>query len=283
MLVKGWDMTDFVRNPVLMRFHNHQATPIGTVPQVRKGRANDAPALIATSQLFDNEDLDEEGQLIARLALKKLMPARSVGFKPIEVERPQDPAERKKLGLGEWGVLVKRASLVEVSIVNVGSNVNALSKCIDDMVREGLVTKLFADHVLKDQFPSSRVVVQIDGTKSFTPNAKSDESSGGSDLDALRVSVAAIEKGLVETREAIAVVQKTIGAELPALKGMLESMTRGGGAPSAAAEAAPQVPSEPPASTTKSAEVEVLSGTYASVLDAIDRTLATRKNHNPKG
>lgn len=264
IVVAGWDTSAFMRNPILQRYHDSQRLPLGTVQRTRKGKTDDeTPALIALAQYFDEEDQDDEGKLLRRYALRKVMPAVSVGFLPRKTTRPDDPKERAKLGLGEWGVLVDKAELLEISLVNVGCHPDALAKQLQDDVAAGLIPKSIAADVARDFAPSTRTVVTVPGLTledTLTPR-----------LDALT-------KALGDLSTRVDSIHSTLGAELPALKGLLSDATRGSGAPSADL-VSPQVPEVQPAPDSKSAHTEALTAeeVLSHAFDAIDRAVAARR------
>lgn len=262
--VKGWDLAPFKSNPILQRWHLPSRLPVGIVPQIRKGKLDDGrPALLALSQFFDEEDLDEEGRLMRRLALKKLMPARSVGFLPRKTTRPDDPKERAKLGIGDWGVYVEECELLELSVVNVGCNPNALGKALDEEVAAGRITKSLAAQAMadltSDRNPSTRSVVTV---------AKIDDADSAVSVDTRLASIEAKVDAL----------SNTLSAELPALKATLDALTRGAAAPSSS-QGDTQEPEKQPDAEARSAPD---AATFLSeALDAIDKGVEARAR--PKG
>lgn len=265
--VKGWDLDAFKSNPVLLRYHNSEAPPLGTVPQVKRGKKDDgSPALLTLSQFFADDKQDDEGRLLARLVMDGDLPAVSVGFMPLSTLRPETAEERTKLGLGPWGVVYEGAQLLELSVVTVPANPNALMRKLDALAESGALSKALAAQVMKSCEPSTRTIVpvaKIDDTP--TDTAKNDPY-----LERLD----AIDKSL-------GVLTTTLSAELPTLRALLESVTRGSGAPSAA-QGAPQVPEVQPAPDSKSANTEALTGSLQAAFDAIDRAIAARKS-KPRG
>lgn len=259
--VKGWDLEAFRANPVLLRYHNSEAPPLGLVPQVKKGK-NDAgePALLTLSQFFADDKQDDEGRLLCRLVLDGDLPAVSVGFMPLSTLRPETGEERTKLGLGPWGVVYEGAQLLELSVVTVPANPNALMRKLDALAESGGVSKALAAQVLKTLEPSPRVVVPV---AKIAPEL--DISSINSRLDSLQ--------------EAIGAIQSTLGAELPALKGLLETVTRGSGAPSSS-PGDTQEPDMQPAPDSKSANAEAISSVFQGAMDAIDRAVAARRSNS---
>ncbi len=309
--VKGWDLAPFKHNPILQRWHLGDRLPVGIVPQIRKGKQDDGrPALLALSQFFEDEDLDEEGRLMSRLALKKLMPARSVGFLPRKTVRPDDPKERAKLGIGDWGVYVEECELLELSVVNVGCNPNALGKALDEEVAAGRITKSLAAQAMAD------LTSERSPTRTVVPVAKIDQTEGAVPVpSAFTVTLNANPFGLryigedadlatrggllpgtfvvpgvrsdldvsLDTRLAsieakVDALTHTLSAELPALKATLEALTRGAAAPSSS----PVDTQEPEKSPDTEARSAPDAATFLSeALDAIDKGVEARSR--PKG
>lgn len=130
--VKGWDLARYKANPTLLFGHDQKAPPVGIVQRMRKGEAADGrPALMATGTLFDRE-VDEFADRVWRIMQAGGLPGVSVGFRAGEINDPQEPEERKALGLGPYGLeFVKGHELLELSIVPVPANQNALrERCI---------------------------------------------------------------------------------------------------------------------------------------------------------
>lgn len=235
IVVRGWDLKAFQRNPILQRYHKGDALPLGTVPSVKRGKSdNELPALITLSQFFDEDELDEEGRLMRRLVLSKKMPAVSVGFRPLKARRPEDAKERAALGIGEWGVLYESAELLELSVVNVGAHQEAIAKALDEEVDAGRVSRSLADQVKREHMPSTRTVVSVSKVQA-EPDTTADEV-------ALATRVASMESQLGECRRLLGQITNTLGAELPALKSLLHTSRQ------------PSLPSAPqggPQSSTK--------------------------------
>lgn len=170
--VRGWDLGPFKKNPQLLFNHNSDA-PLGLVPDMTKGVHRGEPALLSESELYTDDKLTEERQVIARLVEDGDLPAVSVGFLPRKVSRPDDSEERTKLGLGEWGVLYEKTELLELSVVTVPANSNALMRKLDSMVESGTLAKSLAAQVAKTWEPSTRTVVamgDIKGPPASTPS-----------------------------------------------------------------------------------------------------------------
>lgn len=125
ILVKGWDLTRFKMNPQLLWVHDQRSLPLGTVTRVWKGTNAGEPALMTESRFHTAEE-NPQAPLVERLVAKGAIPGVSVGFVPLKMVFPESEKERDKLGLGPWGVLHEKSELLELSIVPVPANANAL-------------------------------------------------------------------------------------------------------------------------------------------------------------
>lgn len=120
--VDGWDLKQFKKNPVLLWGHRHDIPAIGVVTSVVKQDGQ----LVAKGVRFATEGVYELADTVRGLVDDGILKAVSVGFIPEERKYPADDDEK-----GEKKKKPKcrttKAQLYELSIVNVGSNPNALS------------------------------------------------------------------------------------------------------------------------------------------------------------
>jgi hypothetical protein len=124
--VSGWDLTAYMRNPVVMFAHGYDPT-LGSMPV---GRAIDVGpdngVLMATVQ-FKPEDRPVAGRYaeeILRDLEEGYLAATSVGFRPLDYSVTEDPAR----GGDSYfpGIDFARQELLEFSIVTVPANAEAL-------------------------------------------------------------------------------------------------------------------------------------------------------------
>jgi HK97 family phage prohead protease len=120
--VKGWDLSAFKRNPVVLWGHDASRLPIGRAFDV--GVEDDA---LMASVEFIPQDTPEAGAFadaVYRLARTGFIAATSVGFRPLKWSFTDDP-ER---GADDWwpGVDFEAQELVELSVVTVPANPEAL-------------------------------------------------------------------------------------------------------------------------------------------------------------
>ena len=116
----GWELDEFEKNPVFLWAHNSSEPPIGKVTATRKVAGED-PRLEIDVEFAEHE----MAETVYKLYRDGFMSAVSVGFFIREYDKPND-GDREGLGLGEWGVVITSAELLEVSAVPVPSDPGAL-------------------------------------------------------------------------------------------------------------------------------------------------------------
>ena len=115
--VKGWDLKQYRKNPVVLFGHDSRQPPIGKARSVQKVDG----ALIARAEFMD-KDLSSFAFSIFQMYVKGFMKATSVGFRPLAWERaPEDDQEDRPFGLD-----FKKQELLEFSAVPVPANPEAL-------------------------------------------------------------------------------------------------------------------------------------------------------------
>ena len=114
--VEGWQVADYLRNPVFLWMHDPYAGPIGKAVNVRVGD---------TLELDVEFDIDERSDDIYGKYDRGFLSAVSVGYLPKAYRKPDDE-ERAELGLGPWGVVWTKTDLLEVSAVSVPADPGAL-------------------------------------------------------------------------------------------------------------------------------------------------------------
>ena len=124
--VTGWDLSAFLRNPVVLWNHGKDAN-VGTWPIGRAVDVKPDGGVLKASVIFDPADMPITGPA-AEACVRKLqngsLAATSVGFRPLEYSVSDDPA-RDPTG---WmpGIDFKRQELLELSIVAIPANSEAL-------------------------------------------------------------------------------------------------------------------------------------------------------------
>jgi len=121
IVVDGWDLKNYKRNPVIMFAHNYGIPAVGTASKV----------WVEGKQLLNTVKWDEEDEFATFLKGKyerRVMRAESVGFRPLEFEE----RERK----GSWGSFkFTKQELLEISLVPVPAHPRALRKAMGETGR----------------------------------------------------------------------------------------------------------------------------------------------------
>jgi HK97 family phage prohead protease len=113
----GWDISDFMRNPVALWAHDSSAPPIGRASNVRvEGGRLMGDIEFASASVYEFADT------IYRLALGKFINAVSVGFLPIRYQFVDNDPDRG------FGIDFLEQTLLEISVCPVPANPNALAE-----------------------------------------------------------------------------------------------------------------------------------------------------------
>lgn len=121
---RGWDLTNFNKNPVLLWAHDYAELPIGKVvsARVEKGK------LIADF-MFATQEANPKAQQIKRLYEEGIVNASSVGFIPLERN----------------GNVITRSELLELSLVPVPANQEALRLALSKGFDADFIKSIEAD------------------------------------------------------------------------------------------------------------------------------------------
>lgn len=154
----GWQVANYLRNPVFLWSHNPEIPPIGKGLAVR----------IADTLEIDVEfDTDEFADRIFGLYERGFLNAVSVGFRPLAYRQP-DEEERGTLGLPAHGVVWTKTELYELSGVSVPADPGALGHGITDADRAALtVVRGFANDEDRPKF--DRLIAIPDETDEDIP------------------------------------------------------------------------------------------------------------------
>lgn len=129
-----WNFEDFSKNPLLLHGHEWHKPPIGAVVEYGVKHRDDDDykgEALALACLFATKDIYDFADTVFRLVDAGMMRSGSVGMYPGEIIYVEDDEERKRLGLGRWGVILRNNSLVEYSPVSVPANVGAHLRSLD--------------------------------------------------------------------------------------------------------------------------------------------------------
>lgn len=132
----GWDLKAFKKNPVILWGHNHDEPAIGVSKKTWVEGTGKKAKLMIQPLLHD---VTERAKAIKTLVEMGIIKTLSVGFKPLE---------------SPDGVTFTKNELLEVSMVNVPANADAMA-----MAYKGLKKAGFDEEVIKDIVSSDAVEV----------------------------------------------------------------------------------------------------------------------------
>jgi HK97 family phage prohead protease len=125
--VRGWDLANYAKNPVVLWSHRADEPPIGKAIDV----GTDGNRLFSAVRFLPVNSygsVSEFSEMIYRMAVDGFLSATSVGFRPIKWDFTDDP-ERSQADFFP-GIDFHQQELVELSIVSVPSNPDALIETI---------------------------------------------------------------------------------------------------------------------------------------------------------
>jgi len=132
---EGWDTAHFQRNPVVLWSHQAATLPIGKVVELSRGpdRLSAAVQFLPAKGYGAASDFADQ---VYNLTKDGYLSATSVGFRPIKWEFTED----KERGAEDWfpGIDFHEQELVELSIVSVPSNPEALIDGAGDIMQPGI-------------------------------------------------------------------------------------------------------------------------------------------------
>lgn len=123
--VDGWELKDYKDNSILLFGHRHDIPGIGVVGRVAKETNDGKRQLVAKGVRFATQGIYDLADVVHGLVDDDIIKATSVGFQALEREYPTETGK----GTGKDKaprVRTKKASLYELSIVNVGAHPAAL-------------------------------------------------------------------------------------------------------------------------------------------------------------
>jgi HK97 family phage prohead protease len=116
---QDWDLSRYLKNPVVLWNHQRHELPIGKASNVRVEGGN--LKMVIT---FASEKANPQAEQIWLLAKEDILKGVSVGFRPGEVT--------SKFSNGREIFVLSKCELRETSMVSIGSNPETVSKDIDD-------------------------------------------------------------------------------------------------------------------------------------------------------
>lgn len=109
ILVEGIEVSEFLKNPVLLQQHNTRGVAVGRVTSLRKAMIDGAPALVGEA-VFPDRPSSDEALADVRAGLLNSV---SIGFRALELEGPRVP--------GQTGHTYTKTRLIEISLVTLPS------------------------------------------------------------------------------------------------------------------------------------------------------------------
>ncbi len=110
----GWELSGFMKNPIALWAHDALSPPIGRASNI----SVEGDRLMGTIE-FASPDVYPFAETIYRMVRERFISAVSVGFIPIEYSFSKDKDR-------QFGIDFERQELVEISLVPVPANANAL-------------------------------------------------------------------------------------------------------------------------------------------------------------
>lgn len=141
----GWDLKAFKKNPVILWGHDHNEPAIGVSKKTWVEGTGKKAKLMIQPLLHD---VTEKARAVKELVSMGVIKTLSVGFKPLD---------------SPDGVTFTKNELLEVSMVNVPANADAMM-----MAYKGLKKKGFDEEVIEELGISPEVAQLIDKVNSLT-------------------------------------------------------------------------------------------------------------------
>jgi phage head maturation protease len=132
---KGVNNDQYRKNPVVLFAHDKSSTPIGN--SIKEWLDKTINGWKSWDLYLDNNvDTSGKSDLVFRLIKSGAMPGASIGFLPMKAKYDHTPEERKKIGLGKYGVEYLEISKLEHSACSVPANQDALATHLKSLDRK---------------------------------------------------------------------------------------------------------------------------------------------------
>lgn len=126
---QNFDFKQFKQNPVLLWGHDYSAPPIGKVVKVwtqKREKANGTADKETRARVkFVDAEIYPFAGMVKSMIDDGFLSAVSIGFRPLERAQVSDE-EREKLGMGPWGERFTKSEWLELSVVPVPANSDAV-------------------------------------------------------------------------------------------------------------------------------------------------------------
>lgn len=156
ILASGWRLDNYIKAPVILPYHDRWGPPVAKTVGLE---INTDKELVGDVQ-FPTKDVSEQGDFLYRMYKNGFMFATSVGFLPTYEKMVFGDTSK-----GEPYVTFTEQELLEVSLVSVPSNPNALikSKSFQKGIDEGKITEndlTLLDEILASVTPKEEKEVE---------------------------------------------------------------------------------------------------------------------------
>lgn len=158
--VGGWELENFKNAPRLLWGHDHQKLPVGKVSKIWVEKSA-KPKLMFKAEF---QTVTDFGKSVKKLFEEGFLNTFSVGFKPIDSEHDEDVKS---------GIRFTKQELLEISVVNVPANPEALTLAYKSLQKDGLqseANKVFGDN-------TASLISEIDKIKNEMNIVKQDVDS----------------------------------------------------------------------------------------------------------
>lgn len=157
---KGIDNSEYRNEPVVLFAHDRGNLPVGR--SLKEWIDNDVVGWKSWDLYFDN-DIDTTGRsdVVFRMVKSGAMRGCSIGFLPLDSKYDHSEDERKKLGLGRYGVEYRKIRKLEHSACSVPANQEALAlslKSMDKKILQGMLTKNDLDIMEKHNMIDNKMI-----------------------------------------------------------------------------------------------------------------------------
>lgn len=169
--VRGWDVKNFRKNPVVLFGHNSREPSIAKATKVGKSDG----ALTAEAEFLPPDIADHDhvrfSDMVFQMLKQKFLRATSVGFRPLEFKRPDEEENR-----GPFGVDFIKQELLEFSVVPVPANPEALiqarSAGIDIMPYKGWAERVLDEWDEWQEDENSHLLLPRDAVEAAYDSAR---------------------------------------------------------------------------------------------------------------
>ena len=134
IVLQNWELKDFLNNPVMPWGHDYQKPPPARAKSVSVEALADGSLALMVVPEFDT---DEEAQLIKGKYERGFLSAVSVGFQPMDYQYRWQLSKDDPL-YAERGVVFRKSRLLEVSLVTVPANADALAQRSGNLIQQVL-------------------------------------------------------------------------------------------------------------------------------------------------